>query len=289
MPSDRDMPSDDGGWWFEDECGSGTKLGLWARRVHAQETRFQQLEILEHPRLGRVLTLDGIVQTTTNDEFIYHEMIVHVPILGRAAAQAAEPCAVLIIGGGDGGALREVLRHGFVERAVMVEIDGEVIEACKEHLGIHGDYDDPRVQLVVGDGVAYAASTDAQAAFDVVLVDSSDPRGGPSNPLFTDAFITSLHGCLKPGGVVVRQHGVPFLEGNRLADGVRQMRNQFRTVQVYRVSVPTYIGGEMALLLGTDGEGCERARQQHLGRWYTPQVHAAAFELPPLWDDMVGG
>ncbi|MHC4512535.1 MAG: polyamine aminopropyltransferase [Planctomycetota bacterium] len=283
------MPSEEQGWWFEDECGSAARLGLLASRVHARKTRFQKIEVLAHPKLGRVLVLDNILQTTTSDEFIYHEMIAHVPILGRAAAAASAACTVLIIGGGDGGTLREVLRHPFVARVVMVEIDGEVIEVCKEHLGIHGDFDDPRLELIIGDGVEYTASTDARTAFDVVLVDSSDPLGGPADPLFTADFTRSLRSCLKPGGVVVRQYGVPLLEGSKLADGVRQMRANFKTVQVYRVCVPSYIGGETAFLLGTDAEGCERCHRQHQGRWYTPAVHAAAFALPPLWDAMVTG
>ena len=283
------MPSAEKGWWFEDECGSGTRLVLLASQVHARQTRFQKIEVLEHSKLGRILVLDGIVQTTTNDEFIYHEMIAQVPLLGRAAAAGSQPCAVLIIGGGDGGTLREVLWHPFVERVVMVEIDGEVIDVCKEHLGIHGNFDDPRVELIVGDGVAYVASAGARSAFDIVLVDSTDPLRGLSNPLFTAEFADGLHGCLKPGGVAVRQYGVPLLEDTKLAEGVRQMRANFETVQVFRVSVPTYIGGEMAFLLGADGEGCERAHRPHRGRWYTPGVHAAAFQLPPLWEEMIAG
>ena len=277
-------------WWFEDDCGSGSRLGLLVRKVHSRQTKHQQVDVFEHELLGRVLALDGVVQTTTADEFIYHEMLAHVPMLGRpgASIDKEQPCAVLIVGGGDGGTLREVLRHPFVQRVVMVEIDGEVIEVCREHLQIHGDFDDPRVTLIIGDGAEFVGSEAARNdPFDVIVVDSSDPLGGPANPLYTEAFTKDLHGCLAPGGVVVRQYGMPALEGDKLTNGVGHMRAVFSCVQVYRASVPTYLGGDMAFLVGTDGDGCERAFREHSGRWYTPDVHAAAFVLPPAWAEMV--
>ncbi len=173
---------DSASWWYERDCDTLVRQGLLVRKLHRSRTAHQEVEILEHNRLGRILVLDGILQTTQADEFIYHEMISHVGLLGRnAASDPSHRASVLIIGGGDGGTLREVLLHPWVARVVMVEIDGEVVELCKEHLGIHGDYTDPRVTLRIEDGAGYLLSAEARRdPFDAILVDSTDPHGGPA-------------------------------------------------------------------------------------------------------------
>ena len=145
----------DAEWWSEFDFGTGARQSLRVRRIYSEKTAYQELDVFDSATLGRVLVLDGIVQTTQADEFIYHEMIVNVPLCGRPGADRGEPARVLIIGGGDGGALREVLLHDEVERCVMVEIDRAVVDAAAKHVGIHGSYDDARVELVIGDGSAW--------------------------------------------------------------------------------------------------------------------------------------
>ena len=277
-------------WWYEADCDTQVRQALFARSIHRRRSAYQEIEILEHDRLGRVLVLDRVIQATEADEFIYHEMISHVPLLGRDAASAPEHNAsVLIIGGRDGGTLREVLVHPWVSRVVIVEIDGEVVEVCRDYLGIHGDYTDPRVTLLIEDGAAYLLSAKSRRdPFDVILVDSTDPLDGPSKTLFTADFVDSLKGCLKPNGVVVRQFGVPFFEMPALEAGVAQMRDTFGHCQVYRSAVPTYLGGDMAFALcSLTGEDCSRAVKTHRGKYYNPEVHGAAFALPSWWEETI--
>ncbi|MCL4144200.1 UNVERIFIED_CONTAM: hypothetical protein GTU68_039063 [Idotea baltica] len=160
-------------------------------------TDHQRLRVFENAKFGRVLTLDGVVQTTTADEFIYHEMLAHVPILAHGAAKR-----VLIVGGGDGGMAREVLRHTSVDHVTMVEIDAGVVDFSKEYLPSlsNGAFDDPRLELVIADGAAFVSETDQR--FDVMIVDSTDPIG-PGEVLFTDTFYGRAKGLLNRNGVLV--------------------------------------------------------------------------------------
>ena len=281
-PEPGRLPPGGRGWWLEDPDETAVCQALEVEVLHAERTPYQHLAILDHPWLGRILTLDGVVQTTQADEFVYHEMLVHVPLLGSASCERADGAAVLIVGGGDGGTLREVLRHPWVQRVVMVEIDQRVVAVCREHLGIHGNYDDPRVELIIGDGTAFVSEPAHHGTFDAILVDSTDP-GGPSEPLFGEAFTRDARRCLRPGGVLARQMGVPFYQPflRRAHD---LMRSVFGTAEVYRAAVPTYIGGDMAFLVATrDSSSCTGPRREFTGRFYSPGVHRAAFAVPPYW------
>ena len=251
--------------------------------LYDSQTEHQRLRVFENPRFGRVLMLDGVVQTTEGDEFIYHEMLAHVPILAHGAARR-----VLIIGGGDGGMAREVLRHASVEHVTMVEIDAGVIEFSKKYLPSlsAGAFDDPRLDLVIADGAEFVATTDRR--FDVAIVDSTDPVG-PGEVLFTDTFYGRTRRCLNEGGILVTQNGVPFMQGSELAGTMRAFQALFADAACYIASVPTYVGGPMAFGWGTDGAARQapvetlRARYRESGirtRYYTPEVHAAAFALP---------
>ena len=165
--------------WFEETLHPGfhSRLGI-DRVLHETKTYHQHLIIFDNEEFGRVLALDGVVQTTERDEFIYHEMLAHTPILAHGRARN-----VLIVGGGDGGMLEEVLKHDSVETAVQVEIDDTVVELAKQHLRMICDdaYEDPRTELVIADGVEYVNETDRR--FDIIIVDSTDPIG-PGEVLF---------------------------------------------------------------------------------------------------------
>ena len=263
--------------WFDEALHDGVTGQGYTQRfhvtrvIHHEASEVQDLLVFETPRFGRVLALDGVVQTTEGDEFIYHEMLVHVPMVAHGAARR-----VLIIGGGDSGALREVLRHP-VERATMVEIDRSVVDLCREHmpsLGA-GAFEDPRTDLVIADGIRYVA--DSADAFDVIIVNSTDPIG--------------------PGGVLVTQCGVPFFQGSEVTDSYRWLTPHFADVAFYVIAVPTYVGGFMTLGWASDDaslrsrtvdEITERVAGLGLAtRYYTPGVHVGAFALPGYVGELI--
>jgi spermidine synthase len=270
--------------WFEETLHGGVCQRLEITRVlYQKKSDHQDIILFENPFFGRVLAIDGIVQTTTRDEFFYHEMLAHVPLLAHGSARD-----VLIIGGGDGGVLREVLRHP-VARATLVELDRTVIDLCAEHMPSlsNGAFHDPRAKLVIGDGLKFVAGTGQ--TFDVIIVDSTDPVG-PGEALFSAAFYKNCKRCLKPGGVMVAQNGVPFFQGPELTAAWKRLDPLFEDVTFYTVPVPTYVGGLMTLGWATDrlglretGAGVLAERYAALGlstRYYSPQIHEAAFVLP---------
>ena len=248
------------------------------------KTEHQYLLIFKNALFGRVMALSGIVQTTEKDEFIYHEMMAHVPILAHGNAKR-----VLIIGGGDGGMLREVCRHRSVERITLVEIDRAVIDISKEYLPNHscGAFDDPRVDIVIDDGSDYVRNTDNR--FDVIISDSTDPIG-PGEVLFTSNFYALCKRCLNADGILVTQNGVPFLQMDELRNTARKLTPLFDNWCFYSAAIPTYIGGIMTFAWATDNanyrsissdELRNRFRQSGIStRYYNPDIHQAAFALP---------
>ena len=258
------------------------------RELARVRSEFQDIAIIESHTHGRVMLLDGVVQITEADEFVYQEMLTHVPLLAHGAA-----ARVLIIGAGDGGVLRRVLMHPTVERAVMVEIDGEVIRLAREFLpAIGGDaWDDPRAEVIVGDGIDHVARA-ADDAYDAIIVDSTDPIG-VGEVLFTDAFYAHAARVLGPGGLIVNQCGVPFMQADELRDTSRRRARAFPHVGAYVAAVPTYVGGFMTLGFAAKQAGLHtlsvetiRARAEAAGltgrtEYWTPEVHVAAFHLPP--------
>lgn len=248
------------------------------------KTEHQHLQIIDTPFMGRVMLLDGVVQTTERDEFIYHEMMVHVPLFAHP-----NPKRVLIIGGGDGGILREVLKHKNVEHVTQVEIDGSVIDMCKEYFPNHsaGAYDDPRATIVIADGKEFVAQ--CQDTFDVIIADSTDPIG-PAEVLFTADFYKDEKTCLNPGGIMVAQNGVPFMQGQEVTNTFQRLSKLYRDASFYVSPVPTYIGGLMALAWASDDASLRKQSaeviQQRIDRagfptrFYNADVHVAAFALP---------
>ena len=249
-----------------------------------QRTEHQHLIIFENRMHGRVMALDGIIQTTTNDEFIYHEMMAHVPILAHGAAER-----VLIIGGGDGASLREVLRHPTVTQATLVEIDAQVIEMSRTYFPNHsaGAFDNPRTRILIADGFDYVRQTADR--YDVIICDSTDPIG-PGEVLFSPEFYAGCHRCLTPGGVLVTQNGVCFMQIEEVRNSADRLRPLFADVSFYGAAVPTYIGGIMTMGWATDNPALRQlplatvqARFQQSGlqtRYYNPAIHTAAFALP---------
>lgn len=248
------------------------------------KTGHQHLVIFENAMFGRVMALDGIIQTTEADEFIYHEMMAHVPLLGHGNVKD-----VLIVGGGDGGMLREVCKHQTVERITQVEIDDKVIEMCKEFLPKHsaGAYDDPRVDIVIDDGAHFVNATERR--FDVIISDSTDPIG-PGGALFTTDFYADCKRCLKPGGILVTQNGVAYMQLDEVITTNRRLQSHFNDNTFYSAAIPTYIGGIMTFAWATDNADLRNVSldiiEQRFAaasintRYYNPAIHKASFALP---------
>jgi spermidine synthase len=258
------------------------------RELARVKSQFQDIVVFESPSHGRVMVLDGVVQITEADEFVYQEMLTHVPLLAHGSAES-----VLIIGAGDGGVLRRVLQHGNVRRAVMVEIDAEVIRLSKALLPkIAGEaWNDKRADVIVGDGIDYVKRA-VSASFDVVIVDSTDPIG-VGEVLFSDDFYDQCARILTSRGLVVNQCGVPFMQADELRETSLRRRKFFSHVTAYVAAVPTYVGGFMTLgwaakdasLAATPVETI-RDRAGEAGilgktRYWTPEIHSGAFNLPP--------
>ncbi|HQT85879.1 MAG: spermidine synthase [Acidiphilium sp. 37-64-53] len=258
------------------------------RELARTKSDFQDIAIVDTEFHGRVMLLDGVVQITEADEFVYQEMLAHVPILAHGDAKS-----VLIIGAGDGGVLKRVLMHKSVAKAVMVEIDGEVIRLSKEFLpAIGGDaWTDKRADVIVGDGIDYVKRA-PDASFDVIIVDSTDPIG-VGEVLFTDEFYQNCARILTDRGLIVNQCGVPFMQADELRETSARRRNFFPHVTAYIAAVPTYVGGYMTL--GWAGKDAalttlsietitERAKSAGIlgtTSYWSPQIHVAAFWLPP--------
>lgn len=261
------------------------------KMLHEVKTDHQHLAIFENKTWGRVLILDGVFQLTTSDEFVYHEMMAHVPLMAQQS-----PARALVIGGGDGGVLREVLKHPSIKRAVLAEIDREVIDTSLKYYPeiANGAYDDPRTEVVIGDGMAYVAETDEK--FDAIIVDSSEPIG-PSAVLHSAEFFAACQSSLAPGGILITQNGLPFTAPEHLADVTTSLSRLFETVAPLTCTQPCYFGGEFALNTATDGEApssvpleklAGRAKRRKITtRYWTPAVHGAAFALPGYVDDVV--
>ncbi len=273
-------------------------FGLWMTEIHqgnigltfrvektlfSGKSPYQRVDVVETAGHGRMLLNDGIVMLSERDEFVYHEMIAHVPLFLHP-----DPRRVLIIGGGDGGTAREVLRHPGLERVVMVEIDEMVISACKEHMPqVAASLDDPRLTLLVDDGVKYVAeAAGAEDRFDVVIVDSTDPIG-PAEPLFNKDFYARVAEILDDSGILVCQAESPFYDTDLQRHLLGNQRPFFSRLHLYLFSTLTYPGGLWSFSLATQGRcpvtDFSPGRVPAAGfttRYYTPEIHRAAFMLP---------
>lgn len=248
------------------------------------KTDHQHLIIFESLSYGRVMALDGIIQTTERDEFIYHEMLAHVPLFAHGQAKN-----VLIIGGGDGGLLREVLKHKTVESVTQVEIDQAVIDMCVEYLPHHsaGAYDSPRANIVIDDGINYVQHSDQQ--FDVILSDSTDPIG-PGEVLFTSPFYEGIKRRLKPGGIFAAQNGVCFMQQDEVITTKKRLSPYFEDTYFFTAAVPSYVGGLMTFAWASNDGGARQVALAELEtrfaqsgvqtRYYNPSMHQGSFALP---------
>ena len=260
-------------------------------KVYEEKTEQQHLIIFKNNTFGTVLALDGVIQVTEKDEYVYHEMMTHVPLLAHGDAKK-----VLIIGGGDGGILREVLRHKTVEKAVLVEIDASVVTFSKKHLPTisNGAFEDKRAQVIIQDGCKFVK--ECKDTFDIIICDSTDPIG-PGAVLFTSEFYKDCHALLNAKGIFVNQNGVPFFQKDELTLTLKNRGPHFNTVGFYLAVIPTYAGGFMAFGWASDFKGHYRVPIKKLKermknvtgtmKYYTPEIHKASFVLPKFIQDTV--
>ena len=267
--------------WYDEIFEDRIRFGLKIREpIHSERSPFQKIEIIDTEPFGRTLVLDGVFMTSEADEFYYHEMLVH-----PALTTAPRIARVLVIGGGDGGTVREVCRHTEVERVVMVEIDRRVVEVCREHLPAIGTaWNDPRLEILFEDGVRYVREADVEP-FDVILVDGSDPDG-PAEGLFDEAFYRGCERLLAPNGVLALQSESPVLFRDVFAEIVSALRRVFGRAHPYLGSVPLYAAGMWTWTYATRSidpmdlveERVERIENET--RYYNREIHRAAFALP---------
>jgi spermidine synthase len=268
--------------WFLETCplwpGMGLSLEI-EKILYSKKSRFQQIDVYQTTHHGRMLAIDGIIQLTESDEFAYQEMLAHIPLFAHP-----HPETVLVIGGGDGGILREINRHDCVLHIDFCEIDEEVIKVSRKFLpGLAGGFDDPRITTTIGDGYAYVLEKKNQ--YDVIIVDSSDPLG-PGDVLFKKPFYEGLKAALKPGGIIATQGESIFLHQDLVTDLAR-MTSQLFTKQAYAcIMIPTYPGGSIGICLGSLGPDLKQpARKipdslQAQLKYYSPGIHEASFVLP---------
>ncbi|MCX6567132.1 MAG: polyamine aminopropyltransferase [Candidatus Aminicenantes bacterium] len=270
--------------WFYEDLYTDVTYGFKVKRVVVPEkpTGFQKLMILDTERFGRVLVLDGIVQLTEEDEGIYHEWIGLWPLFAREKT----PENVLIIGGGDGGVAREVLRHPGVKSVTMAEIDQVVVDTCREHLPAisGGIWNDSRFHLIIGDGAEVIRKMKGQC--DVIIIDSTDPIG-PARSLFDTSFYESVYAALREGGITIHQTGALLLQPFEAPGSWRQMECIFDDVRVVQFTNVSYMGGPFSLTAGSRGRRTFRFAERNARRnfkaagiktsWYSPDISAVPY------------
>lgn len=274
--------------WFHDimDFAPGCRFSFKVKEILCHyKSRFQDIAIFETDQLGKVLVLDNIIMTTEFDEFAYHEMIVHVPLLVHK-----NPRRVLIVGGGDGGTAREVLKHPEVEECVVCELDEEVVKACRKYMpSLASSFDDPKVKLYFEDGAVFVKKF--RDYFDVIIVDSTDPVG-PGIVLFQEEFYMNMFNCLNGNGIVVSQLESVYLHLRIIKEVLGFSRKMFPIVSYYITKVPTYPSGIIGFGFFSKRYKPEELDEERAGKlkdlkYYTPSMHKAAFCLPKFCKGIV--
>ncbi len=276
--------------WFTEKHTENVKLSIQVdRQLYSSQSEFQRIDIFSSKEFGRFLTLDGYMMLTQKDEFIYHEMMVHVPMAVHPKVRKA-----LVIGGGDGGTARELIRYPAIEQIDVVEIDEEVVSACRQYLPQTAcGFDDERIHLFYEDGLKYVRRY--EDTYDLILVDSTDPFG-PGEGLFTKEFYGNCYKALKAEGIMVNQHESPFYPNDAAAmqRAHKRIVESFPISRVYQAHIPTYPSGHW--LFGFASKRYHPLTDQDAARWkalelrtryYNEQLHRGAFALPNYVEEML--
>lgn len=275
--------------WFTERWGEGAALRIRVKStLFRARSPYQKIEILDTYEWGRLLVLDGAVMLTERDEFAYHEMLVHVPLCIHP-----RPRSALVVGGGDGGAVRELLKHKSLKAIDLVEIDPLVVESARRYLpSLSRGLDDPRVRVIIEDAAHYLKNV--EAAYDVILIDSTDPVG-PARALFRKPFFKRTHAALRGDGLMAAQTESPLFHRKAIRALYRALREVFPMVAPYLASIPSYPGGLWSFALASKryhplkdlrARRAQRAIQR--GRYYNLEVHRSAFCLPTYLKGILG-
>ncbi|AYN24837.1 polyamine aminopropyltransferase [Buchnera aphidicola] len=252
--------------------------------LYQKKNKYHDIVIFQNSIMGRIMVIDDVLQTTEKDEFIYHEMLTHVPIFYHGFIKK-----VLIVGGGDGGILREICRHNSIENITMVEIDINVIELCKKFFPRHSNnaYKDPRLKIVIDNGLNFIKTT--KEKFDLIISDSTDPIGC-GNDLFLSEFYLHCKNHLFENGIFVGQNGIFFLQKNNINQSYKKLKKYFNDVSFYQATIPSYYGGAMMFSWGTDNMDLRKINATNLEQrikntqlsfnYYNSKIHISSFYLP---------
>lgn len=270
--------------WAREYQGKNLVLSYRLKEtLHTERSKYQDIAIVDTYQYGRMLLLDSVVQTTELDEFVYHEMITHV-----ALSAHPNPKKVLVVGGGDGGSIREILKHESVEQAILVDIDERVVELSKQYLpSISCALDDPRVTVTIEDGLAYVKR--AKNEFDLIIVDSTDPIG-PAVGLFAQEFYRDLHAALKEDGMFVAQTEPPWASKTFLPELHGVFHKIFPIVKLFLANIPTYQSGMYSFTVCSkkyDPTVIQPGKHVPDTKYYSSDMHKAAFTLPPFVAELV--
>jgi spermidine synthase len=271
-------------WYTEfqtDKVGITCKI---SKTNHTEKTDYQELAVIETEQFGRMLVLDGTVQTTIEDEFVYHEMITHVPLFTHK-----NPKKALVIGGGDGGTIREIIKHPTIEKAVLVEIDRRVVEVSKQYLPeISCALDNEKVEVKITDGIKYVK--EHKNEFDVIAVDSTDPVG-PAAGLFVLDFYKAVYESLREDGIFVEQTESPFFHKELIRDTYKNVSSVFPIARLYTCAIPTYPSGYWSFTMGSKKYDPLKTDVSAITpidtKYYCPEVHKSAFALPKFVADLI--
>lgn len=276
--------------WYTEKHTDNVKLSIKIdKALYSEETEFQRIDILESKEFGRIFTLDGLMMVTEKDEFIYHDMIVHVPMATNPNIKN-----VLVIGAGDGGTIRELTRYSSVEKIDMVEIDRRVVEVCKEYLQQTAcKLEDERVNIFYEDGLKFVRNKENE--YDLIIVDSTDPFG-PGEGLFTKEFYGNCYKALTEDGILVNQHESPYYDyyAKSMQDAHEKIYGLFKIHKVYQAHIPTYPSGHW--LFGFASKTFDPIKDAKVDEWnalglktkyYNTDIHVGSFMLPTFVKEML--
>lgn len=272
-------------WYTEKQTPNVGITCKISQTLHTEQTQFQDMAVIDTEQFGRMLVLDGMVMTTIQDEFVYHEMISHVGLNTHP-----NPENVLVIGGGDGGAIREIVKNPKVKKATLVEIDGRVIEISKQYLpeiasALTGN---PKVEVIVDDGIAHMRNQ--KGVYDVILVDSTEPIG-PAEGLFALEFYRDVYAALKDDGLMVAQTESPFFNADLIRRVFKDIGQVFPIAKLYLAAIPTYPSGLWSFTMGSKRWDPELVDESKISavetKYYTPEIHKSVFRLPKFVQDLL--
>ncbi|AWK50878.1 spermidine synthase [Clostridium beijerinckii] len=278
--------------WYTEQHTENVRFSIKVeKQLHSEQTEFQRIDVMEAKEFGRFFTLDGLMMITEKDEFIYHDMIVHVPMATNPNIKK-----VLVIGAGDGGTIRELTRYSTIEEIDMVEIDERVVDVCKEYFPITAcKLDDKRIKIFFEDGLKFVRGKENK--YDLIIVDSTDPFG-PGEGLFTKEFYGNCYIALKEDGMLVNQHESPYYEyhAKAMKDAHQKIVNYFPINKVYQAHIPTYPSGHW--LFGFASKKYDPIKDLNADAWnklgiktkyYNTDLHVGSFALPNYVKDMLEG